>query len=625
MKKYLKRIAVLFLCFAVLAAGFVSTAVSAESGAAIVFGSCEIASGSKGVITFEVCNFDKIALDGGAYEFRIAIPEFLAINEVYKNDVLLSSELTPEHEPDYSLTDGNVINFIDFFNYNSDNRFDEKTVYKIFVTASEDAKSGEYLVDYLDTSLVVDDLYNDIDIAITEGYVTVSERGKYYECDVNSDFAVNSEDILAIRKYILGFDVTVDEYTANINLDGKINVKDLVALKKYFAKKLPVVYVSSNGDDKASGEATSPVATLSRAFELVICGGTVNIVGEYKIPANFVWGNSLKNYTISGDTFDASAVLAVRIGNDVAFDDITVNFADGATVYACGNDFAIGENVTVNGKTTVYGGDTTAVKSTNIKLLSGNYNKIYGGGNGAAVNGNTNVYVGGNVNSGISNITAHSNSYNVYGGSNNSTAKNTNVTFAGNAGATMVYGGGSGANSYVSERTQVNVLGGNMMGIYGGSTNGSAKETNVTITGGTIEQVFGGNESSSLTGDTYVNVLGGTVTRRIFGGCYNEYGRNGLSIVWANTGNHVIGTSNVTIGKDAKIALSYTSEGGYDVGVAATSRTNQNYSDEVANLIFTDSDAETAHKSKIGLKATYIINITSMVGYCSPYDNYIVK
>lgn len=50
--------------------------------------------------------------------------------------------------------------------------------------------------------------------------------------DLNVDGAIDSDDLVVIRKVLLGIDVDTDKEVCKVNADDAVNVKDLVALKK---------------------------------------------------------------------------------------------------------------------------------------------------------------------------------------------------------------------------------------------------------------------------------------------------------------------------------------------------------------------------------------------------------
>ena len=54
--------------------------------------------------------------------------------------------------------------------------------------------------------------------------------------DINSDGKINLLDLIALRKYMAKWSVSIDKAAADCNADGKINLLDLVLLRKYLAK-----------------------------------------------------------------------------------------------------------------------------------------------------------------------------------------------------------------------------------------------------------------------------------------------------------------------------------------------------------------------------------------------------
>lgn len=329
-----------------------------------------------------------------------------------------------------------------------------------------------------------------------------------------------------------------------------------------------VVYISANGNDTNTGESSaSPYKTFKKALENIASGGTINVVG-----AEFI------------------------LQEDVAFENVELAFSKGSILYANGHALFVKENVTMPNSITVYGGGKagSTVKSTNVTLLSGTYNKIYGGSKQGIVRGDTNLRVGGTVNAGIDE-NDHAGTVHIYGGGNGDTIQGkTNLLFEGNAKANYVYGGstGQGATNY---GTNLLVNGGSAMSVYGGNKDVNAGGgANTTVTGGNFEQLFGGNDRATMSGDAMLKVLGGTITRRIYGGCYND--TSGLSF---STSYIVSGQVYLTIGSQANIAYSYA---GNDLSVYARSRYSSDK--ENSHLVFADQIAyENYQSGKLKLTA----------------------
>lgn len=53
--------------------------------------------------------------------------------------------------------------------------------------------------------------------------------------DVNGDSKVNMRDVIALRQYLAGYDVTVDEEASDANGDNKVNMRDVIILRQYLA------------------------------------------------------------------------------------------------------------------------------------------------------------------------------------------------------------------------------------------------------------------------------------------------------------------------------------------------------------------------------------------------------
>ena len=53
--------------------------------------------------------------------------------------------------------------------------------------------------------------------------------------DANNDGEINMKDVLALRKYIAGLEVEINEAAADANEDGEINMKDVLMLRKFIA------------------------------------------------------------------------------------------------------------------------------------------------------------------------------------------------------------------------------------------------------------------------------------------------------------------------------------------------------------------------------------------------------
>ena len=253
----------------------------------------------------------------------------------------------------------------------------------------------------------------------------------------------------------------------------------------------------------------------------------------------------------------------------------------------------------------IFGGayiGTTGATNVNV---TGNVKAygIYGGGSHSlSISGDTRVVANGTVNAGLNignNAESHDKVATVYGGSYQGTSGNTNVTIGGSAQFNYVYGGGSNKTSVAGDTSVIfNGEEARVYSIYGGSRVGINSNTRVEMKNGWVAQVFGGCEGADMAGNTDVRILGGDVTRRIYGGCYNNY--NGT---WADELYSVTGKTNVTIGSDATLSLNKDD----DNALCAISRYKSTMVDEYGTLIFND-DSYDEFGSKIQGFALLVTN-----------------
>lgn len=591
MKKIIRFLGILLSVIMLLS----SISVFAETNQSIVISSATVAADSEAVFNVTVNGFGGLT---GAYDLRIGLPEFVSVNSVKCNGTVLANEF------DYLQT-GTTLKIMDDVGYEGEITFTDSMVFSINFSTT-DAASGTYPVSILPKSFFLSDNNGEytktyVEPLSTAGSINLISNVK---ADINGDLTANATDLAVLRGYLLGKTQSgeFNEAIADINFDGKVNVIDIIAFKKYVANL--IVFLSDNGDDSNDGKtAATPVKTFDKAVDLVYENGTVNIVDTYTLAEDFIWVNHLKPIQISGGTFDASAVSSLRINDNTTFTDCTVTFQNNANVYANGNKLIIDNNVTVNNLTHLYGAGTATVESTDITVLSGSYYDIIGGGNGSNGNviGDTNVTVGGNVNNDSEfDVTNHSLYRRIIGGSINGTVGgNVNLTIKDNAQSINIYGGGKGVKSSVSGKTNVNILGGTHMSAYAGAYEGVVTDTELNFAGGTIQQLFGGSLGTDMTGNTRINLLGGTVTRRIYGGCYNELASSGIfSYSWSSD-YHVTGKTTVFLSSlaDVNFDTSYS-----DRGIFACSRYESAFADENAVLIYEDTAAQTEFGGKLGQK-----------------------
>ncbi|MBP3627310.1 MAG: hypothetical protein J6J39_04615, partial [Clostridia bacterium] len=418
--------------------------------------------------------------------------------------------------------------------------------------------------------------------------------------------------------------VTVDDTKAVLDakeaLDGLTNVvkaqlnKEVIHLTRLYnkileLKTLDTVYLSATGDDANDGTQNSPVATLDKAYQWVRDGGTISIVGTYTLASDFVWNNHGKIVTISGGTLNGAALSkGLVLGEDVTFENITLEFDANDYIYANGHKLVMGENVVITNAINLFGGGVsgTTVESTDLTVLSGSYVAIYGGSNSGDVTGDTNLYIGGNVNSAICTALNHENVSNFYGGGYGGTVGgSTNIVFTDNALSSFVVGGGSGSN-VVEGDTNVEFSGNaSSYGIYGGTNDGSTVngDINIVMKGGSVADLFGASGGTSYTGNVNIQLLGGNVVRRVYGGCYNGVGRSGLSIAW-DSSYYVNGNITLFLSSNANVSMdgidSQTGSKYDDRSLYVRSRQYTLSSNEKTYLIYADKAAYDKYKDKTG-------------------------
>lgn len=398
------------------------------------------------------------------------------------------------------------------------------------------------------------------------------------------------------------------------------------------------LYISSNGSDLNSGESTDkPYATLAAASAKLDYAKEIVILDD--IEYSQFTSDYLGDLTIRGltgeETLSFSTVSTVNLKGNLKIDNLNLNGA--ATIFANGYELEIGNGVvqksaaanSTEGRLTVYGGSngSAITADTSVKLYGGSYLNIYGGSKSAALTGNTSVILGGTINSTDSindKSTTNKPICRVYGGGNNAAVSGkTYVEVNDSATAYFIYGAGYNVGGTVGESTNVVINSGSVMNVYGGAPSAALTcDTDVTLNGGKVEAIFGGSDVA-LTGNTFVNLLGGQVTRRVYSGCYNNVDIGLSGATWA-TAYSVNGTTTLSIGPDVALNTKngLDSDNAVNVGVFAGSRIESHPSTEKNMIIYLD-DCYSAQNSKIGEKSKYIF--VSLSSYLKSYADYVVK
>lgn len=207
------------------------------------------------------------------------------------------------------------------------------------------------------------------------------------------------------------------------------------------------------------------------------------------------------NVNISGTTYGGSALGTIIGSIGVTSTDNSGNGAikiDGD--FYCGSmgDDSISTTGTIQGNCT-------------LSVDGGTYNgRIFGGNNAnGSPTGVITVTTGGNNTTTINTV---------YGGGNeaDSTASSVTVNIENNSIITNAFGGGNKATVPI---TNVNLHGGQVTNIYGGSNqDGNIISSTINATGGTATNVYGGNNLGGTTANSTVNANGATISNLYGGG-----------------------------------------------------------------------------------------------------------
>lgn len=374
------------------------------------------------------------------------------------------------------------------------------------------------------------------------------------------------------------------------------------------------LYASNTGTAEGAGTKTFPLS-FQRALELANNGDKIVLMDEIVLPEDFVWQTAKKHVTVSGEGFDGAALNIYRlpntllnIGTDTTLENLVLASAESGnaekagTIRACGNVVTVAQSVSTRGIFgAFYGGarNWETVEKTETYIYGGNFNYIYGGG--GHVLGDCRLTVGGNTNTtaGVDPSAEKNGVFEpyIYGGTLDNTVDGDCITtITGSAGAQYLYGGSldvkdnADRGAGVKGKTVVNIQGGKFMNVYGmnppspkasGEAVDYSSDVTINMTGGTVEALIGSSADTladSVAGSVTINALGGTVTRRIIGGVYNDNGW------YSDSGKYITGDVNVVIGSELK-GMTDTQVGH---GIFGGSRISTNPSAENAKLIFTD-------------------------------------
>jgi len=65
--------------------------------------------------------------------------------------------------------------------------------------------------------------------------MTLTVLDEYLAGDVNNDGVVDAKDVTALRRYLAGWDITVQDASADMSGDGVVDAKDVTLLRRQLA------------------------------------------------------------------------------------------------------------------------------------------------------------------------------------------------------------------------------------------------------------------------------------------------------------------------------------------------------------------------------------------------------
>ena len=169
-------------------------------------------------------------------------------------------------------------------------------------------------------------------------YLTTDLIEQALNGDVNSDRAVNAQDVLALKRFLTCWVLTsFNEAGADINNDGRITIKDILLLKKGIAGS----YDLGNGGSSASatisydGTAEKAVLTARTAEPYVNftypAGGEAMHAGQYRYAVITYQASKSGTATVYGATSDTSsddaAPHAFTVNGDGSFHSAVIDFS----------------------------------------------------------------------------------------------------------------------------------------------------------------------------------------------------------------------------------------------------------------------------------------------------------
>ena len=306
------------------------------------------------------------------------------------------------------------------------------------------------------------------------------------------------------------------------------------------------------------GNDVTTVNILSGIVNGTVFGGGMGEAGVDNVSKGQVNGEIVVNIgQDNGDgTYDDDATITGNIygcnnTNGSPQKDVTVNIYSTAHTsgvnevadagYAIANVFGGGKNAdfSTTGKkayVNVYscdntigrifgGGDAAAVPGTEVNIFGGRIGTVFGGGNGEVDDTHADIGAGGitlELHGGkIGTIISASNQRGTIGGSINVTADNSSGC---DEEVTDFFGGANQVDITGNVTTTIECGAGTFTNVYGGSNQANITgDVVLNVKGGTMENVYGGSKGTNsvaadITGNVTLNLYGGTISQNAFGG-----------------------------------------------------------------------------------------------------------
>ncbi len=285
--------------------------------------------------------------------------------------------------------------------------------------------------------------------------------------------------------------------------------------------------VTSNifgGSNQLGTVTTSNVSVTSGTCSNVFGGNNeggsctttnVTINGTATINGNVYGGGNEVDATTANVTLTNNGNTIPNVfggGNEASVTTVNINKTGCAvgSLFGGSNTSGSVNNCTINynggSATDVYGGNNAGGNtiSSTINIMNGTATNVYAGGNQANSGSAYIVQTGGTVTT-------------MFGGGNNAGLNGSTITINnGNVGT--IYGGSNNSGTVSTTNVTVNNVSSPISDIFGGGNKAQVGTTSVTFNNGTVGNIYGGGNLAQCTGNTVVDINGGTVNTNIYGG-----------------------------------------------------------------------------------------------------------